>query len=267
MDEQPHNELSDGTMVWVGVTAPEQPGTLRRPYSTRATKCHDCLTRHLGMCDAVPEESFGRLAATAFTMVLDPRQLFIEEDAPAEDFYVVTAGTVKLLKLMPDGHQQITGFAGAGDLLGLAISSHYAYSARAVDQVTVCRFARARLVHLMEEFPAMVDRVHSCMRNEMVLAQEQLLLHGRTTAVGRLAGFLVARAARLEAAAGTTMQVPMPMSASELAHYLNVPAPALTLAWTELRAQGAIGRSVDPAVTVRDVAALAAAAKEKHVLF
>ena len=46
--------------------------------------------------------------------------LFGEGDA-ADALYNVTAGTVKLYKLLPDGRRQILGFLFPGDFVGLAL--------------------------------------------------------------------------------------------------------------------------------------------------
>ena len=58
----------------------------------------------------------------------------------------------------------------------------------------ICRFPRARLRVLLEDFPLMESARWKSRRTSSSTAQEQMLLLGRKTARERLASFLVARA-------------------------------------------------------------------------
>ena len=146
------------------------------------------------VCGAILPKNLYRLAAAAVTVSVDAGQLFIQEGGPAEHFFNVTHGTAKLFKLLPDGRRQITGFAGTGHFLGLAVSDTYAFSAEALDPMKVCRFSRTRLRALLEDFPAMEKRLLEVASNELVAAQEQMLLLGRKTARERFASFLITQA-------------------------------------------------------------------------
>ena len=81
-----------------------------------------------------------------------------------------------------------------GTFLGLAVSSTYAFGAEALEPMRICRFSRLKLRELLDDFPAMEKRLLEVASNELVAAQEQMLLLGRKTARERLASFLVARA-------------------------------------------------------------------------
>ena len=65
-----------------------------------------------------------------------------------------------------------------------------------------CRFSRLRLRTFLDDFPALERRLLEKASNELVIAQEQMLLLGRKTARERVASFLNSRAA-LVLAAGT----------------------------------------------------------------
>jgi CRP/FNR family transcriptional regulator len=92
------------------------------------------------VCSVIEDQDLCRLASLAVVTEVDAGRCFIEEGEPADSFFNVTSGTVKLYKLLPDGRRQITGFAWPGHFLGLAVSSVYAFSAEAIEPVRFCRF-------------------------------------------------------------------------------------------------------------------------------
>jgi len=153
--------------------------------------CRTCDARAISVCNAVPDADIARLASIAAVTEVPAGQGFIDEGEPANCFFNITAGTAKLFKLLPDGRRQITGFVGPGHFLGLAVSATYAFSAEAVERVRFCRFQRAALRHLLDEFPLMEKRLLEAAATELVAAQEQMLLLGRKTARERLASFLL----------------------------------------------------------------------------
>ena len=157
-----------------------------------AEPCAHCDVRQRSVCSAVSDADLERLAEVAVVREFARGKVFIDESEPAEHFFNITAGTAKLFKLLPDGRQHVTGFAGVGHFLGLAVSDTYAFSAEAIEPVQVCRFSRIKLRALLDDVPALEHRLLQTACNELVIAQEQMLTLGRKTAQERVASFLVA---------------------------------------------------------------------------
>ena len=153
--------------------------------------CATCEVRAITVCNAIADADLARLATIAVVTEVPAGQCFIDEGEPANCFFIVTAGTAKLFKLLPDGRRQIIGFVGPGQFLGLAVSDTYAFSAEAIEPVRYCRFQRAALRALLDDFPLMEKRLLEVASDELVAAQEQMLLLGRKTARERLASFLL----------------------------------------------------------------------------
>jgi CRP/FNR family transcriptional regulator len=186
----------------------------------------------------------------------EPGQTFIDEGSPAGSFFNITSGTVKLFKLLPDGRRQITGFLRAGDFLGLAVSSTYAFSAEAIGRVCYCRFARSRLRTLLAELPQMEHRLLEVASNELVAAQEQMLLLGRKTARERVASFLVAQARRSPAASVGAIAVSLPMTRADIADYLGLTIETVSRTMTRLRRDGLIAFDAPSEIRIQDWAVL-----------
>jgi len=204
--------------------------------------CSACDARSFSVCNAIELRDLDRLAALAVSLTVEAGRTFIEEGDPAECFFNVTGGTAKLFKLLPDGRRQITGFASTGTFLGLAVSSTYAFGAEALDAMRICRFLEVA-------------------SNELVAAQEQMLLLGRKTARERLASFLVNRAACLSngacvCGARVAEKVTLPMTRSDIADYLGLTIETVSRTLTRFKSEHLIDVPSASEIVIRDYAAL-----------
>lgn len=231
----------------------------RAQARTETTKCTTCHARHDGMCDAMPEADLAELSAIASVIAVPPGKRFVTEGDTAEHFFALIDGTTRLLKTLPDGRQQITSFAGRGDFLGLASGPDYAYSAEAVDNVQFCRFPRARLRTLFGRFPGLEKRLLKITCNELVLAQEQMLLLGRKHARERIASFLVLRATKYPGTAsiaGMPIKVPLPMTRVDIADYLGLRLETVCRTLSRLKQDKLIGSAPANGVVILNRTAL-----------
>jgi len=218
--------------------------------------CVACDARPHSVCAAIDERDLHRLAAVAVALHYDPGQSFIEEGDRAESFFNITGGTVRLYKLLPDGRRQITGFAHAGDFLGLAVSTIYGFSAEAIDRVDVCRFSRPKMYSLLSDFPEMEKRLLATAGNELLAAQEQMLLLGRKTARERLASFLIAQKRHALPCRHSENRIALPMSRADIADYLGLTIETVSRTFTRLKNEQLIAVPNATCVDVLDREAL-----------
>lgn len=202
-----------------------------------ADPCASCDARPYSVCSAIEDADLARLATTAVSIEIDKGVTFIEEGEAAADFFNVTAGTIKLYKLLADGRQQITGFARAGSFLGLAVSNTYAFSAEAIEPVRLCRFSRPRLRQLLDDFPALEKRLLETACNELAAAQEQMLLLGRKTARERVASFLLAQSAATHPCGQPQPSVHLPMTRAEIGDYLGLTIETVSRTLSKFKAE------------------------------
>lgn len=253
----------------------------RRPMVVGAAPapCVDCASRPFGICGAIDERDLASLAEVAVAIDLAPGKLFMEESEPADHVFNVTAGTVRIFKLLPDGRRQIVGFGGPGQFLGLATSTvldrtrgargcdcraapaAYTVSAEAIGPVRLCRFSRAALRRLMDDFPRMEDRLLETAATELAAAQEQLVLLGRKTARERLASFLVAQSARARPCGPPASSLFLPMSRGDIADYLGLTVETVSRTLRRFRTERLIALRSPTHVDLLDRAALQALAQ------
>ena len=219
------------------------------PWST-------CEARAISVCSAIPDGDMARLAAITAVSEAAPGQGFIDEGEPASSFFNVTAGTAKLFKTLPDGRRQITGFVGPGQFLGLAVSDTYAFSAEAIEPVRYCRFPRAALRTVLDDFPQMGKLLLEVASNELVAAQEQMLLLGRKTARERLASFLLARSRQGMPCGHSRHRFRLPMTRVDIADYLGLTIETVSRTVSRLRAEGLIDIVSPSAIVICDPSGL-----------
>lgn len=222
----------------------------------RLSPCAACAVRDMAFCGALESDEMSRISAILSTMEVPPHQPIIDEGEPADYLFNVTGGAVKLYKLLPDGRRQITGFLFDGDFLGIAMNEKYAYGAEAVDKVSLCRFPRRKLEALLDEFPKLEKRLLGMASNELVQAQDQILLLGRKTAQEKIVSFLLALSDRAVRRGGDVSPIALPMGRADIADYLGLTTETVSRTITNLKRDGYIRLLQGGRVELPDLAAL-----------
>ncbi|WP_049973719.1 cyclic nucleotide-binding domain-containing protein [Azospirillum sp. B4] len=186
----------------------------------------------------------------------DRDQVIFSEGDPATSVRIVTSGMVRILRMMPDGRRQIVGFLQPGDMLGLALTGSYLYSAEAVTPVTLRRLSRFQFDALLDRDPDLRRRLLAATATELQVAQDQMLLLGRKTATERLASFLLRQARRLTPEPEDHCRISLPMTRTDIADFLGLTMETVSRAFTKLKTSRHIRLLPDQMVELLDIAAL-----------
>jgi CRP/FNR family transcriptional regulator len=212
-----------------------------RPRAAVArSPCSACTVRHLTLCATLEEQELAEMTAIVSSMELAPGDPLFDEGQPADHVFNVTAGAVKVYKLLADGRRQMTGFLFPGDFLGLANEENYAYSAEAVTHTALCRFPRRKLERLLERYPKMEHRLLGMASHELAVAQEQMLLLGRKSAREKIASFLLMLSRRAVQRGQNGDPVSVPMSRNDIGDYLGLTTETVSRTFTQLKQGGNI---------------------------
>jgi CRP/FNR family transcriptional regulator len=209
------------------------------PYAVD-NPCAACEVREVAICGALKPEELNELVRILTRQTYSAHDPIIDEGEPADYVFNVTAGAVKLFKLLPDGRRQITGFLFDGDFIGIAMNDTYSYSAEAVGDVSLCRFNRRKLEGMLDQFPQLERRLLSFASNELAQAQDQMLLLGRKTAREKLCSFLLNLSRRIEKRGADPSVVPVPMSRNDIGDFLGLTTETVSRSFTNLKRDGAI---------------------------
>jgi len=183
----------------------------------------------------VPTQASSRCAESRRSR-LAPGQTLFHEGGQAGSFYEIKAGTVRCYRVTREGRRHIFRFAGPGDALGLGAEAAYDYSAEAVTMVTAERHSLLGLDRLMDEDAAFRRRVLRVLRFELSLARQLSMMRGCLSADGKVAAFLLERAAVIED--GDCIRIPM--TRTDIADYLGIAIETVSRKINEFRSAGLI---------------------------
>lgn len=205
-----------------------------------ADVCGTCTARRLSVCSVLRDEGLSRLGAASDHLDFQPGDVLVREGDPATQLFNVTAGHVRVHKLLSDGRRQIVGFLSAGDFLGLASGDRYAFSAEALTSGSACRFRKTVYRRLLGEMPELEHALLDRAAHELKAAHDQMLLLGRKTAMERLASFLVGVSEKTARSDGDGLAVSLPMTRAEIADYLGLTTETVSRNTTRLKTRGVI---------------------------
>ncbi|HEV7434528.1 MAG TPA: helix-turn-helix domain-containing protein [Pseudorhizobium sp.] len=175
--------------------------------------------------------------------------LFFQGDAAASIFEIVQ-GTLRIMRILPDGRRVITGFLHAGDILGISFKSHYIYSAEAINDVVVRRLSRKAFEKEVASSDELRPAVFHRMSDEMAAAQDQMVLLSTKNAEERLCSFLLVELQRALRAGAREAVVRLPMTRLDIADYLGLTIETVSRTMTKLANKGVLAASGRHAVKI-----------------
>lgn len=210
------------------------------PCSPSCSPCEACAVRGLSICSGLEIEDLFHLDRIVSKVSARAGGAIFDEGEPAMNRFIVTHGCVRIYRLLGDGRRQIFGFLFPGDFLGLTIGKEYAYSAEAVIESHLCRFQQHELEELVGRFPALEKRLMGATINELVVAQDQMVLLGRKSAEEKVATMLLTLSKRAEQRGMPGNPVSLPMTRSDLGDYLGLTTESVSRTMTLLKTGGLI---------------------------
>ncbi len=220
--------------------------------------CSTCGARPLGVCADLKGHELQSMACASENVTAQPGQALFHEGDPNPYVFNVVDGAVKLYRLLPDGRRQITGFLFQGDFLGLGGRGPSSFTAEALTPLNACRFRRGDFDQLLNALPALEHRLVALAGDELMAAQEQIVLLGRKTARERLASFLTRLSERQVQLGGPVGHVHLPMTRLDIADYLGLTIETVSRVFTQFKTSGLIQLLPGNDVALPDPAALKA---------
>ncbi len=228
----------------------------RRTPLGKGHPCQACEVRDICVCAALEEQELLHLTAISLPKSYAPNQPIFHAGDSTVHVSNVVRGAVRIYKLLPNGRRQITGFLFPGDFLGMAANAEYVYSAEALTPVKLCRFPRKRLEALLDRLPALERRLLAAASNELIAAQDQMMLLGRKTAREKLASFFLTLSRRAVQRGEAADPVYLPMNRVDIADYLGLTTETVSRTITGLRRNGMITLTASDWISIADATAL-----------
>ena len=105
-------------------------------------------------------------------------EVLFSEDDPAEHFYIVVAGFIRLMRITPEGEQVVVHHAAPGDLFGIARAlSHpvYALTAKSASEGMALAWPSEIWDELFEASPTLGDVTRRTLKSRMIEMQDRVV--------------------------------------------------------------------------------------------
>lgn len=230
-------------------------------------RCGPCVVRHAGICNALMDEELSRLKTIAARKFFPAgKQIHLADEKP-QFFGAVISGVVKMTKILFDGRQQVVGLLLPGDSVGRALGRTTPFFAEAATDVELCCFPYAGFERMLEDCPALKQRLLEQTVDELDSALDWMVLLGRKTAEERVASLLLMLATRSALASDVTNgaterphTLDLHLKRAEIADFLGLTYETVSRQLGSLKDRGLIQLVGRRRVVIPDVDALANAA-------
>ena len=160
------------------------------------------------------------LARAAAVRRYEKGQVIFEQDSPADAFYTIASGRVKIFKMLPTGKDLILEIFGTGDPLG-AVAAYdgrpFPASAVALEDTVCVVIPRATFFRLLEEHPSLVRGLMLGMTIRLVELTNRLAQLSGTRVEPRFARLFLKLAGEMGRQERGGTFIPLPLTRQELA--------------------------------------------------
>jgi CRP/FNR family transcriptional regulator len=218
---------------------------LRSPGQTPAPNiaCSNCSLRALCLPLMMSEAELQRLDALVETRRLVKRgQSLFRSGDRFDAVYAIRSGFFKTRLSSKAGHEQVTGFQMAGEVLGLDGISTDAHQCDAValEDSQVCVIRYAQLETLSREFSDLQRQFHKVMSSAIVHDHGLMHLLGNRRAEERLAAFVLDLTRRLQSRGFSSSSLVLRMTREEIGTYLGLTLETVSRCFSKLQNDGVL---------------------------
>ena len=149
--------------------------------------------------------------------------IFLEGDSP-DNFYLVAAGSVKVLKHTVMGKDIILEMMSPGDVFGgVAVldKKPYPASAEAMEAASVIKISRLDLLKIMEEYPVLKLEIVKYFSDKLRDAHEMLKNIATERVERRIASLLLKLSEKVGVADGEFIRIDFPLTRQEIAEMVG----------------------------------------------
>lgn len=217
------------------------------------------IIRQCPIMAALPADVAQRMNGVQRPISYEPNQTIFSQGHPADAFYVVVEGWVKVFRITPNGDEAVVSVFARGESFAepvMFLGGVYPASAEAASAVRVVRIDAAEISAMMADNPALATAMLVSIARHTEELSDEILGLKLLSAPRRLAEFLN----RLAPAGAHAAEVTLPHEKSLLARRLGMTPESLSRSLAALRQ---IGVSVErDRIRIPDVQALAAYSRQ-----
>jgi CRP/FNR family transcriptional regulator, anaerobic regulatory protein len=164
----------------------------------------------------------------------------LHEGSPPRTFYVVRSGSLKCVKTLEDGYEQVLSFAQPGELLGFEAlhCGHQPVTVVALEDATVFALPVHELARLRHECPALDAALQHALSRQLVRAAETAEMMSAVASDVRLARFLLWMSARMAEIGQSQRRLLLRMGRRDIGSLLGLAQETVSRSFTTLADAG-----------------------------
>ncbi len=229
------------------------------PAEEADLRCKRCPVRHHSICRALDESHRHELSDIMIHRHFAVGQEIIHQGDASKLFAIIVSGVVKLIRVLPDGRQQIVGLLSGAACLGDVFSAVSHDSVECVTDVELCCFQRPQIESVFKTHPELEHRLFQSVAKDLEDAREWMLTLGRRTAREKVATFLLwlGKDEQNHCPDAPKPQddpiLDIPFARHEIADFLGLTLETVSRIFSRLNATGVIKLSGAKSVEIRDI--------------
>ena len=223
----------------------------------RPPVCASCSLRDLCLPLGLSPEEIGQAGeVVAYRQAVGRGEALFRDGDTFHALFAVRTGFFKTRRVAVDGHEWVTGFRMAGDLVGLEGlgDDRYHADALALEDSQVCVIPYPPLMTLLREAAPLQRQFHRLLARE-IASDHPERLPGRMRADTRVAAFLLDLVGRLEQRGFSGSSLVLRMTRAEIGSFLGLTLETVSRALSNFQTRGWI-RVVQRDVQILDASAL-----------
>ncbi len=207
----------------------------------------------------MPDEDRKALASIAGTLEYGRAETVFHEGDPADRFFVVKSGRIKIFKLSADGKEQILHIFGSGEPFGEApvfSGKRFPASAETLEKSVVHFFPRTAFVDLIKQQPSLALNMMAVLSERLHRFTDMIEQLSLREVPERLASYLLYQSA----VRGCTTEIDLDVTKTQLASFLGTIPETLSRVLARMEQQGLVQLSGQRRISLTDREALEALA-------
>jgi CRP/FNR family transcriptional regulator, anaerobic regulatory protein len=229
-------------------------------------RCEACPVKRDGICAVLEAEARSELLRLSRQKTVFAHQAIFRDGDLADYYYNITAGIVKLVKTLADGHQHIVGLLYPTDFMGQSLNRHHTYAAESATDVELCAYPRAPFESYLRSHPELEREIFHMTIRELDLCRDWTLLLGRKCSYERVAGFLLMMARRAPKSGSfeqpkTHAHFDLPFTRAEMADYLGLTLETVSRQFSQLKKKQVIDLPSSRDIIIPDIERLSVVAR------
>ncbi len=227
--------------------------TVQMNKSLKVNSRDKALLLRTPFMSALSGESLVKMLNAATITSIAARHVVFREGAPADHFYCVLGGYIRLYRLNKEGREADIRICGPGDTFAECLifgDDVYRFNAQAAENTTLARFETRNVRMLAEQEPDVSRAIMACLSRHLLNTMDCVANDRLHTAQQRVADYLLKHCP----VDGGSASLRLPFQKSLLAGMLGLAPEALSRAFSSLRRIGVTVRG--RIVQIGDVNAL-----------